>query len=99
MAELPTADEFFGSPPAATPGQSAAAPTFDALMAQYPAKSAEPMNGPGIEEWLAHTDAGKVLDAFGQGAKQAWGAGQPGFSDEFTAFAKKVGLYNDAEKG
>ena len=41
----------------------------------------------------------RVLDAFGQGAKQNWGAAKLGISDETADYLKKAGVFNDYEKG
>ena len=41
----------------------------------------------------------RVLDAFGQGAKQNWGVGGEAISDESAKFLKNAGLFNDYQKG
>ena len=108
---LPTADEFFGAP-AAAPQQAKAPglPTADDFFAVKPAAPAMPSassgfmtalgaSPPGQDEYLAQTPIGKILDAFGQGAKQGWGTDNTGISDETADWLKKVGIFNDASKG
>src|SRR5574337_909131 len=41
----------------------------------------------------------RVLDAFGQGAKQAWGSEPAGLSKETEGALKKYGIFNDYDKG
>ncbi|MCK1479330.1 hypothetical protein IVB27_32470 [Bradyrhizobium sp. 197] len=41
----------------------------------------------------------RVLDHFGQGAKQGWGAEPGGLSQESTDAMKKAGIFNDYDKG
>jgi GNAT superfamily N-acetyltransferase len=41
----------------------------------------------------------RVLDAFGQGAKQGWGAEPLGISKESEEALKKMGIFNDYDKG
>jgi hypothetical protein len=41
----------------------------------------------------------RVLDAFGQGAKQGWGAEPAGLSQESTDALKKWGIFNDYDAG
>ena len=41
----------------------------------------------------------RVLDAFGQGAKQGWGSEPAGLSQDSTDFLKKAGIFNDYDKG
>lgn len=40
-----------------------------------------------------------VLDAFGQGFKQSWGADKLGISDGTADYLKKIGIFNDYQKG
>lgn len=55
-------------------------------------------NPPGMDEWLSQGPVGKILDAFGQGAKQGWGTDH-GLSDDVTDALKKAGIYGDVSKG
>jgi hypothetical protein len=41
----------------------------------------------------------RVLDHFGQGAKQGWGAEPNGLSQESADALKKIGIFNDYDKG
>jgi hypothetical protein len=45
------------------------------------------------------TSVGRVLDAFDQGAARGWGAENVGFSQESVDWFRKVGVFNDLEKG
>jgi hypothetical protein len=58
-----------------------------------------PINGE-IADMVTHqSGAGRVLDAFGQGLKNGWGADKFGMSDETAKWASDVGLINDPTKG
>jgi hypothetical protein len=41
----------------------------------------------------------RILDHFGQGAKQGWGSEPNGLSDESVEAMKKAGVFNDYDKG
>jgi hypothetical protein len=41
----------------------------------------------------------RILDHFGQGARQGWGAEPNGLSDESAEALKKIGIFNDYDKG
>lgn len=61
--------------------------------------AAVPMSGVGWDDYIAQAPLGRVLDAFGQGAKEGWGAGNFGLSPEVEDALKKAGIFNDVEKG
>lgn len=103
-AQLPTADEFFGP---AKP-----LPTADEFFGPAPgplavtARAAESLFGLGsaktsvaVEDFLNHTAVGRVLDAFGQGARNGWGTDGGGLSPESEQWMRNVGLFNDYAKG
>jgi len=41
----------------------------------------------------------RILDSFGQGFEQGWGTDRLGLSDESTDYLKKIGIFNDYQKG
>lgn len=55
--------------------------------------------GEGWDNYFESAPAGRILDAFGVGAKQGWGAQQFGLSPDAAEWMKKAGLFNDYTKG
>jgi hypothetical protein len=49
------------------------------------------------DSWLATTSIGRVLDAFGQGAKDGWGAGPLGLSPESEKALRDGGIFKTLE--
>lgn len=113
--KLPTADEFFGAPPAAAqPGAAPAdagpkpLPTADEFFSQKAAGPAPGTvyTGQASEEAMSQTTAGAelmkapILHIFGAGAAEGWGD-QPfmGWSDELKKEADKLGIYDDLKRG
>lgn len=41
----------------------------------------------------------RILDSFEQGFEQGWGTDRLGLSDESTEYLKKIGIFNDYQKG
>lgn len=54
--------------------------------------------GPEYESWLAQSSIGKVMDAFGQGVKQGWGADEVIHPDT-AALLQKAGVLSDVKSG
>lgn len=93
MAQLPTADEFFG----AAPGRQL--PTADEFFGK-PARTLDgsneaPASSPEADEAWFRGPARKVLDAFGEG----FGPAEIGLSQETVKAARENGWFNDYEKG
>lgn len=59
--------------------------------ANQPVKPSTPL----LDRFLENTSVGRVLDAFGQGAKDGWGEKPLGLSDESDAALRKTGLFKD----
>lgn len=94
MAELPTTDDLFGQ---------ASLPTTDELFAGAERQAYRVRQGasPVQDLIFGNTDVNpvaRVLDAFGQGARQNWGEGEA-ISDQSADFLKKAGIFNDYQKG
>jgi hypothetical protein len=85
--QLPSADEFFAP--------SAMQTTWHALTT--PVQS--PASGPAWDAFFTHTSVGRVLNAFGQGAKDGWGNTSLGLTDNDAASLKRAGILPDYEKG
>lgn len=88
---LPTADEFFGAQPEplAVTGRA-----VESLFGLGPAKTSV-----AVEDFLNHTAVGRVLDAFGQGARNGWGTDGGTLSPESEQWMRQAGLFNDYAKG
>ena len=94
MAEqqLPTADDFFGKPPL---------PTADEFFAPEPKTSMEyprgdiPASSPEMDAYFHQTSVGRVLDAAGQGMRQAWGGEPLGLSQDTIDYLRKSGTFNE----
>lgn len=64
-----------------------------------PLQSASPAPAtPEFERFLSMTPSGRILDAFGQGLKDGWGAGPPGLSPESEKAMRDAGVFNDYSK-
>lgn len=81
---------------------------FDQFDAAKPAASgANPFDqfdagasGPPMPAFLfEHGPRANVLNAFGQGVSEGWGAGALGLSDESEDFLRKAGIFNDLDEG
>lgn len=86
----PTADDFFG-----VSSQQGQLPTADQFFAQKPAT--QPLSGPLFDQYFsapAKAEA-RILNAFGQGAKDGWGSEPLGLSDETKNFLSKGGMLGD----
>ncbi len=94
---LPSSGDFFGG--AAQPGSPGGSlPTANDFFADAPAP--EPISGgAALDSFLSQNPIGKVLDHFGQGAKQAWGTQPVGLSEDTEAFLRKAGIFNDYNSG
>lgn len=92
---LPSADEFFGSPAASPSGGTSPLPTAD----QFFGPTAPPIPQSGAAHdayWQNLNLAGsRILDAFGQGAKDGWGAEPLGASPGVENALKRLGVFND----
>lgn len=97
--ELPTADDFF-SPQQSLPNRVAAG-VHDYIMRglALPRIFTQPMEGPVADQLLERATTGRILDAFGQGAKQGWGEGELGLSEESQKWLREAGIFNDYAKG
>lgn len=84
---LPTFDEALGSQ-----GDANHVPTVDEA---FGLAGADPHDSPSMDQFLSQTSAGRVMNAFGQGAKQGWGTDPIGYSGDTTDFLKKAGAYAD----
>lgn len=84
---LPTFDEALGSQ-----GDANHVPTVDEA---FGGAGADPHDSPSMDQFLSQTSAGRVMNAFGQGAKQGWGTDPIGYSGDTTDFLKKAGAYAD----
>ncbi|HEV2674165.1 MAG TPA: hypothetical protein VGV37_06445 [Aliidongia sp.] len=100
---LPTWDKAFSDATAPNPFMTAlsagAEIANNGLAAEAGAGATVPPSSAATDQFLATTAVGRVLDAFGQGAKQGWGAEPLGMSPDTEAFMKKAGLFNDFQDG
>lgn len=87
---LPPIEQAFSQLRSPPPSASAFSQGFQGTLGASP---------PGQDEYLAQSPVGKILDAFGQGAKQGWGTDNIGLSTETSEWLKKVGIFNDVSKG
>lgn len=93
MADPQTADQFFGGP------DKENLPSSDQF---FGTSSDEPAHSsPALDGWLAApmNTTGKILDAFGQGAKQSWGTEPIGLDEGTADSLRKAGVFNDWTKG
>lgn len=87
-----TIEDTLGPAPQSVEDMLGPKPTFiQAIM------SGRPMESTGvIDDYIKHTGVGRILDAFGQGASNAWGAEgvwSPGAEDAM----RKAGIFNDVD--
>jgi hypothetical protein len=73
-------------------------PVTDKLPAKYvgPSPSGGANKTP-QEEMLSTTSVGRVLDAFGEGASDGWGAGPVGLSSESEQYLRDIGIWASVE--
>jgi hypothetical protein len=98
---LPTWDQALQAAPAAP------LPTWDeALNAPHPMLDAlntagvrTVHEGSGPDAYFSHSPSGRVLDAFGQGWRQGWGADPSTLPPEFEDSMRKLGLFNEYDTG
>jgi hypothetical protein len=98
---MPTVDELLGPPPEGKP-------SVDDLLGPAPEPMMIPTGGGSFEMreitpdpsednatrgFLNGTSVGRVLDAFGQGAKHGWGGRPLGLSDETSQALRDAGLF------
>ncbi len=77
---MPTVDDILGPP------------SVDEILGPKPeVKQSTPL----MDKFLSQTSVGRVLDAFGQGAKDGWGAQPLGISDETSAELRNAGVFQD----
>lgn len=89
MAELPSADEFFGAPARPAPSALPTADEFFAPKQQGPSTNAIALGGADMDEYFSQGSAGKILDVFGQGAKDGWGATPLGMTPDADKWLKQ----------
>lgn len=58
--------------------------------------SAQPST-PEMDSWLDSTSLGRVLDAFGQGAKAGWGEGNVVMTPELEGALREAGIFQDMD--
>ena len=95
-----SAEEFLGDGPKGSAEDFLGAPPSDATLTWNLAKSlvgagGVPPVGEAAETFLKDTSIGRVLDAFGQGAKAGWGTEGPFYTDETVKALRDIGVYND----
>lgn len=88
---LPTFDEALGAAPAADPNRL---PTMDEAFA---GSEPSPHDSPALDMFYSDVakPVGRVLNAFGQGAKQGWGSEPVGYSPAAEDFLKGAGQWGD----
>jgi hypothetical protein len=96
----PTVDELFKNVPDSPPqgSQNSNLPTVDELFKDVPDDPKTP-TGPFSDWWFSHSQAGKVLSAYGQGFEQGWGKDPIGMSKETNEWLTKKGILPDYTKG
>lgn len=109
QAELPDADELLDAKPSAASGGEL--PDADDLLNTKPSSfwrtsSLSPVQGWGVQPGSAEMDQivanapmGKILSAFGEGAKEGWGVQSFGLSKETEDTLKKAGIFDDLKNG
>lgn len=80
------------------PEAPAEQPKLNHVFTRAPGGGTSQVNTP-QESFLDSTSVGRVLDAFGQGAKNGWGAEPLGLSDESVKALRDGGWFNDFENG
>src|SRR6185312_11186327 len=60
-------------------------------------QASQPVNSELSDAITNESGAGRVLDAFGQGLKDGWGADRLGFSKDTEAWLQHIGLFNGPE--
>lgn len=94
--QLPTADEFFA------PKKTAIQATMD-FMRNIPligAPEAPQHPADSLTDYIfGQSPAGRIMNAFGVGAKNSWGTEPLGLSDDTQNFLKKAGVFNDYKDG
>ena len=98
---MPTVDELLGSEPAKPTADSLLGPEpYQPSTAQTDLTAGTPiMAGPSMDAFFTHSPVGRLLDAAGEGAKQAWGSSDLGLSDQTSEALKKAGIFSDVQKG
>lgn len=91
----PSADDLLGIPPEQMPqlGESFFQP------GESGASGGGVMEGPIWDAYASQGSVAKVLSAFGQGAKEGWGAAGPPIEPETEEFLRKSGVWNDYQAG
>jgi hypothetical protein len=97
MADLPSADQFFG-PPA-----KGGLPSADAFFGKAPTES-DTLYASGdasavLDHYFEHTAPGRLLGAVGQGVANGWGAEPLGIGKDTEDFLRKSGVWNDYKDG
>lgn len=85
-------DTLFGTSQPQSEGQKPL--TLDTLFAPQ-APDGQVKSGPAEDSFFSTGTVGKVLDAFGQGAKQGWGTQSAVISPETEKFLRDSGVWND----
>jgi len=58
-----------------------------------------PQSSQALDDYVAQSSIGKVLNAFGQGVRQGWGAADLGLDPTTEASLKQAGILPDVQKG
>jgi hypothetical protein len=105
MPDLQTGEEFFGTPTGQaapptpghaggpTPGRLQTGAEFFASVAAKPALP--PQSGAANNAFWSTGSGGKVLNAFGEGAADAWGSRPLGLDPQSEAALRKAGIFDD----
>lgn len=86
MPDLPTAEQAFGTAPLPSADQA------------FPVQ--QPLAGEALDHYFSAegNGAGQVLNLFGQGFREGWGAQPLGLSADSEAWLRKTGVFADHEK-
>jgi hypothetical protein len=98
--DLPFAEDLLGPAPVAAPAEaSQGLPYAEDLLGA--AKAPAPLSGPLMDFSFGHPSnaVANIADAFGQGAKEGWGAGDLGLEKESSDWLRKAGVFNDYSEG
>jgi hypothetical protein len=91
---MATVDDILG------PAPKAGLPTVDSVLGpQSRTESAPASTGEEVADFIAKSPVGRVLDAFGQGLEQGWGSEPLGIKPETEEYLRKIGVFNDYQKG
>lgn len=91
---LPSAQDLLGAPPATS------APSAQDLLGPPPtANTLQGGSNPAVDNAVAQGPIGRILDAFGQGAKAGLGTTPLGIDDQTAAELRRIGLFNDYAAG